>query len=316
MRPSFGDATAERRRLAETAARVGRFHDLLWVEGPGAVGFLQGIITQDVEAMGVGEIRRSFLLAPQGKLRALLWLARGEARVGILTDVGHASRVAEELDHYRIRVTAAIHLDDREISEVWGPAAGEAMGIAPGRWEERLESAFFALPVPGMPQVVVAGVLAPPEVAGIVDLPGVPEVPELLAAGELAATAARVRAGEPVFDRDVDSATIPQETGLVGEAVSFTKGCYLGQELVARIDTRGRVNRHLRRLAIARNVIPPEGAEVWSDDRAVGTITSVTETLTSPAGLGLLRREVEPGAMVTIRWEGGEVPAVVEHRSS
>src|SRR3972149_2890141 len=60
----------------------------------------------------------------------------------------------------------------------------------------------------------------------------------------------RIRAGEPVFGIDVDEDTIPQETGLVGEAVSFTKGCYLGQELVGRIDSRGHVNRMLRRVTI------------------------------------------------------------------
>ena len=107
---------------------------------------------------------------------------------------------------------------------------------------------------------------------------------------------------------DIDEKTIPQEAGVVGAAVDFTKGCYLGQELVARIDSRGRVNRHLRGLVIAENVLPPVGAEVRSSDRLLGTLTSVAESLElrAPVALALLRREAEPGDVVEIVWEGGE----------
>jgi folate-binding protein YgfZ len=134
-------------------------------------------------------------------------------------------------------------------------------------------------------------------------------------AGWLATTAARVEHLEPVFGIDVNEKTIPQETGLVDRAVSFTKGCYLGQELVARIDTRGRVNRHLRRIAITRNVVPPEGASILHDGTEVGSLTSVTENLTSPIGMSLVRREVEPGNEVVVRWGDGEqewVPGIVQ----
>ena len=95
--------------------------------------------------------------------------------------------------------------------------------------------------------------------------------------------------------------------------MSFTKGCYLGQELVSRIETRGHVNRHLRGVVITRNVLPPEGAQVWSVERAVGTLTSVSESpgIGAPIGLAMLRREVTPGDEVVVRWEGGETPAIV-----
>lgn len=295
MRPSYGDVRGEYAALREAVAVVEGGHDLVWVEGPEAVSFLQGIVSQDVEALAQGRVARSFLLGPQGKLRALLWLLRGEERVGIVTDPGHGGRVADDLDRYRIRVKAEIRADPRPMWELWGP--GSAAGGPPsGRWVDRDGLLRAALPSPALPRVVMTGG-SPPE--------GVTR------AGELALTAARVEAGEPVFGRDVDERTIPQETGLVSEAVSFTKGCYLGQELVARIDTRGRVNRHLRGLSITRNLLPPEGAAVYAGDREVGAITSVAEGPLSPIGLALLRREVEPGDEVEVRWDGEGVPAIV-----
>ena len=131
--------------------------------------------------------------------------------------------------------------------------------------------------------------------------------------GELAWRAVRVESGEPEVARDLDERTIPQETGeLADAAISFDKGCYLGQELAARIDSRGRVNRTLRGLEVRTNLLPPEGADVWSE-RKVGRITSVAESLElmAPVGLSLIRRGTDPGDEVWIRWQDGEAPARV-----
>ena len=102
---------------------------------------------------------------------------------------------------------------------------------------------------------------------------------------------------------DTDERTIPQEAGLELVAVSFTKGCFVGQELVCRIDTRGRVNRHLRRLRAGEGMLV-RGAAVEHDGKAIGEITSTA----GPVALAMLRREVEPGASVT----AGPTTAVVE----
>jgi folate-binding protein YgfZ len=113
---------------------------------------------------------------------------------------------------------------------------------------------------------------------------------------------------------DIDENTIPQETGLVPQAVDLTKGCFLGQELVARIDSRGgHTPRRLMGVMITTNVIPPAGAEIVADDKQVGSLTSPSESLVlrAPVGLSLLRREVEAGDPVTVRWGGGEAQAVV-----
>jgi folate-binding protein YgfZ len=103
---------------------------------------------------------------------------------------------------------------------------------------------------------------------------------------------ARIVAGVPRLGADLDEKTIPQEAGLERDAVSFTKGCFLGQELVCRIDTRGHVNRYLRRL---RGTALEVGADVSLDGKVVGSITSSA----GDVALAMIRREVDPGSTVT-----------------
>ena len=126
---------------------------------------------------------------------------------------------------------------------------------------------------------------------------------------EDAAEIVRVESGRPRYGVDVDAATIPQEAGLNARAVSFTKGCYVGQETVARLFYRGKPNRHLRGLKLSEPV--PAGAELRLGERVVGTLTS---SLVSPAfgpiALALVRREAVPGDTVEVA--GGASAALVE----
>jgi folate-binding protein YgfZ len=125
--------------------------------------------------------------------------------------------------------------------------------------------------------------------------------------------ARRIEAGIPKLGVDIDDATIPQEAHLEVDAVSFTKGCFIGQELVCRIDSRGHVNRFLRRLSLPGTSVPPPGAEVTRDHKAVGSVTSATAVPGEErvVALAMVRREVEPPAEVAVRWPGVEAPAVV-----
>ena len=97
------------------------------------------------------------------------------------------------------------------------------------------------------------------------------------------------------------------------DAVSFTKGCFLGQELVTRIDTRGHVNKYLRRLKVEGATVPPRGAAIVVDGNEVGTITSaaVVPSDGRVVALAVVRREVEPPVGVVVRWDGGEANAEV-----
>ena len=107
----------------------------------------------------------------------------------------------------------------------------------------------------------------------------------------------RIERGDPACSRPTSTTrTIPQEAFLEQDAVSFTKGCFLGQELVCRIDSRGHVNRFLRRFADIDGDWPPVGAEVVVDGKVVGTLTSVAPAELPTGALGYVRREVEPPA--------------------
>ena len=122
-----------------------------------------------------------------------------------------------------------------------------------------------------------------------------------------------MRAGVPRQGLDIDEKTIPQEAFLELDAVSFTKGCFLGQELVCRIDTRGHVNRLLRSLRIGATGIdttPPSGAGIVVDGKEVGALTTVARSEGGVVALGYVRHEVEVPADVVVRWDGGEAPAV------
>ncbi len=278
------------RALREGAVVVAEAHDLVWVEGSDAVAFLQGLVSQDVEAIPVGSVARSFLLGPQGKLVALLWLARGDRRVGVVTDPGFGPVVAETLNRYRIRVRVEITEERRPRFEVWGG------GVETVGWVDS------GSPVVGLPLGRIGRELRVGSPPG-----GLARVPAEVA------LAVRVEEGEPRMGHDVDERTIPQETGLTPEAVSFTKGCYLGQELVARIDSRGHVNRHLRGVVVDGRQVPEEGAELRAGERVVGHLTSpvASPRLGAPIGLALVRREVAPGDRIVVRWAGAEAAAEI-----
>ena len=124
------------------------------------------------------------------------------------------------------------------------------------------------------------------------------------AATVAAEEAARIAAGVPRLGADLDDSVIPQEAFLERDAVSFTKGCFVGQELVCRIDSRGHVNRFLRHLVPTdRDAVLSVGAEIAVAGKTVGTITSSAPGI----ALGYVRREVEPPAEATV---GGETVSV------
>jgi folate-binding protein YgfZ len=124
----------------------------------------------------------------------------------------------------------------------------------------------------------------------------------------------RIEEGIPVQPLDLDASTIPQEAELEVDAVSFTKGCFLGQELVCRIDSRGHVNRFLRRIIDVDGDWPTRGAEIVAGEKVVGAVTSVAPASLPTGALGYVRREVEPPATIELRWEGGHARATVAER--
>ena len=257
------------------ARKIEGTHELVVVEGPDSQKFLNDLLSQDLDQMQPDKALRSFLLGPKGKLRALLWVFGTRDRIGIVTDAGVGDRVADDLTHYKIRVKVTINRPV-PITTVVGSLPEGAVAAPLGDFER----GFVEGPVE-------AGPISPADWESL-----------------------RVEAREPAMDRDLDETNIAHETGLVDESVSFKKGCYLGQELVARMDSRGgRANHLLRQVALDGPVEPP--AEVRFGGEPVGLITSAgfSTTRDSHVGLGLLHRSVEPGAVVIVGRADGLVLA-------
>lgn len=249
-------------------------HELVVVEGPDARKFLNDLLSQDLAQMRPDRAVRSFLLGPKGKLRALLWVYGTDGWIGLVTDAGIGDRLADDLLHYKIRVKVTVHRPV-PLTTVVGTLPEGAIAAPMGNVER-----------------------------GFVD--GPVEAPFM---SRQEWETLRVEAREPVMDRDVDESAIPHETGLVEQSVSFAKGCYLGQELVARMDSRGgKANHLLRRLALEGPV--EVVAEVRSGAEVVGKVTTAGFSIGRSAhvGLGLVHRSIEPGAHVTV----GPVGATVE----
>ena len=273
--------------------------DVVVVHGPDATKFLQSLLSQDLDPVGVGESTHALLLEPKGKLVVDIRAARVEADVWwLLCEAGFGPVLAQGLNRFKIRVKAEI--EDRS-------AAIAAIALRhPGQGGLDADVASGIVPVqndwPGAPGIefigdpdAIAGLAARLAGLGITEIDA--DAYEML----------RVEAGVPRQGYDIDESTIAQEAFLERDAVSFTKGCFLGQELVCRIDSRGHVNRLLRRL---RSDAPIErGASVFVDDKEVGTVT----TSAGNVALATIRRTVEPSSDVVVQASGGgEVAAQVE----
>ncbi|HET9071886.1 MAG TPA: hypothetical protein VFN60_08240 [Acidimicrobiales bacterium] len=260
--------------------------DTAEVAGPEAAAYLQGQLSQDVAGLGVGESAWAWLLAPQGKVDALVRVARaGDDAFVLDTDPGWGEAVVQRLTRFKLRTRADITAGRLEVLAVRGEGAGAALP-AGGRGLRPLWGGEEAVDLVG-------------DAAAGAGAPGVGP-----ALDDAAWEAARITAGVPVMGAELTEKTIPAETGLVPLTVSFTKGCYTGQELVARIDSRGgNVPRHLRLLRSATPLAA--GTELTVGGKVVGTVTSASPL--GPVALGYVGRAVEPGASV----DAGGVPAEV-----
>lgn len=288
---------------APVARRVTR--DLLSVRGPDARSYLQGQCSQDIDVLAVGDSAETLVLSPQGKVDAYVRITRTDEEAFVLdTDAGCGAAARTRLERFRLRTKVEIETLDWSCLSVRGRPAG-------------------SIAVPAGPELTVA--VEWPGWTGIDLLGPTPEAdPDLLAwtpdgavrAEDEAWEAARIEAGVPVGGREVTDSTIAAEVGLVERTVSFTKGCFTGQELVARLDARGsKVARHLWGLVVGDGARPPVGASVWTLDgeHEVGTLTSVAWSVGrgGTVALGTLHRRVGPPEVVAVRWEDGAATAEV-----
>jgi folate-binding protein YgfZ len=273
-------------RSVEGAVRLER--DVVLVSGPEALSYLQGQLSQDVEALGVGGSAPSLLLQPTGKVDAWLRVTRiGEEELALDVDAGHGDALLARLRRFKLRTKAELTAQRWSGWALRGPSIERREGVSP---------AVLALPTawPG-----IAGVDL---LAEDVDLPaGLEEAPPE------ALEALRIECGVPAMGAELTDATIPAEAGqwLVDESVSFTKGCYTGQELVARIDSRGgNVPRPIRGLRVDGDPVPV-GSAVTVDGTEVGHVTSSAASTLGAIALAPISRTVPVGAPVLVATAGG-----------
>jgi tRNA-modifying protein YgfZ len=266
------------------------------VTGPDAFSYLQALVSADLDPLTDGDDVTSLLLHPQGKLDVAFRLVRVGDEAWLDTDPGLAPQLVASLERFKIRVDAQLV----ERSDDWGMLTVMGARVAPDpRGAVKVVRTVSGFDLIG-PRIEIVAARDELGAQG------------LTLVGAAAWEAFRIEQGVPVQPADIDDSTIPQEAELELDAVSFSKGCFLGQELVCRIDSRGHVNRFLRRLVAIDGARPAPGAEIVADGKVVGAVTSVTPEPFAPVALGYVRREVEPFAMVELRSPSGSAGARME----
>lgn len=280
--------------------------------GDDAAEFLQGQVTNDVERLQPGQGCYAALLTPKGKVRADMRILRTADNLLVVCDQALLPVIRHTIDTYRI----GYFFKTEDMTEYWS-----LLSLVSDDADGMLHQVGIEGDDPvGESEndnavVDINGTLAIRTPVGI-DLLGADAAIEqnesLLAAAheridETAAEVARVEAGIPAFGRDFDENNIPQEANLNERAVSFEKGCYVGQETVARLHYKGSPNRSLRLLRAEQPLT--SGAVVTAPDgKELGTVgTAVVSSQLGPVALAVLRREAEEGATV----DAGGIAATV-----
>jgi folate-binding protein YgfZ len=332
---------AELRELHDSCGVVDRCErGKLALTGADAIEFLNGQVTNELADLRPGEGRYAAFLTHKGKMlgdvRILaVGTAGGEAAVPgvpgeLLLDT---ERIAlqplfDMIRRFKVGFAVELHKRtvERGLLSLIGPDSGRVAGIGDGADDEpRADSADAAVTLPAEEHanasVEIDGIaaLAIRSDMGVDLLCEAGDTERLRdavvgrgasAVSERAAECVRVEGGRPRYGVDIDESTIPQEAGLNERAVSFTKGCYVGQETVARLHYRGKPNRHLRGLRLSAPVAT--GDELRLGERSVGHVGSVAiSPALGPIALALVRREAAPGDTVAVG-DAGVSAQVVE----
>jgi folate-binding protein YgfZ len=300
----------------------------LRISGPKAAELVTGMVTNDVSSLVAGEGQYAAALTPKGKIVADLRIFALDDALLIDTSAAAASGWKEMVRKYINPRVAPYHDVTSELSDigVFGRSSRSIVARATGIDDRELTAlapyGHITAPlgdsmirVARVPEMDLDGfeIFVPSESVGTLKnklhaggvSPGSPDTWEI----------ARVESGRPQWGADMDESTLPQEANFddLG-AISYTKGCYIGQETVARIHFRGHVNRFLRKLRFVTRPAPPTGAELVDEaGKVIGDIRSVA---LSPrfggVALGMVRREILPGTTLQARWSGGECSVQIE----
>lgn len=313
-------ATAERRQIA--------------VSGPDRASFLQGLLTNDIPALTAGRGCYAAWLTPQGRMITDLHVLESGDMLLLDVPAPDAEQTAERLEQFHFTEDVQIASLAGSLRSVWlhGPTAPQIlMKMVPrkgspytedfARWttyqNARTEIAEAPVVIARIDQLGVPGYVIYVDVqreaaltTSLVSAGAVPATPQTL-------EAARIEAGYPIFGIDMSTDTIPLEAAIEDRAISLTKGCYVGQEVIIRVLHRGhgRVARKLVGLHV-EGAVPPHGAKIFAGDREIGFVTSAAHSPRFGAiALGYVHRDfIEPGTVVDV--DAARSRAVVTPRST
>lgn len=243
--------------------------------------FLHSFCTNDVKRLQPGEHCEAFITNVKGKITGHGLVVCRENELVFVTVPGQAAKVIEHLDRYIIREN--VQLRDTTAERAYLLISGGDSVSVPAELGQWMRWRIFEVEVCGLLEGVTSNV----------DI----TISQLKEAGAVlcskpAFDAVRIESGMPLFNIDFDEDNLPQEVGRDEEAISFTKGCYLGQETVARIDALGHVNQQLSGVRFAGPSIPVIGCELTMGGNAVGRVTSATHSpkLNAHLALAMVKR--------------------------
>jgi len=296
---------AQYRQLREECGLLDRSQrGKLLLKGPEAAEYLQGQLTNDIEALAPGGGCYAALLDRKGHMQADMRVLRlTDDEVWVDTEAEALAAARRHLEMYKVgrEVTVEDVTEFRALLSLIGPRSAELSGAPPLPTHASAE-----LTVDGIKCLAVGTALGTDLIAAADDRDrlraaltetGAPEV------GPDAVEILRIEAGTPRFGAEMDSGTMPAEAGIVEAAVNFEKGCYIGQETVARLHYRGKPNRHLRGLRLSAPAT--QDTALTLGEKEVGRLGgSCVSPAHGPIGLAILRREAEPGAELAVGEDG------------
>jgi folate-binding protein YgfZ len=325
----FADPLQEYRSACEAAVLFDRSHHTkLQIIGPDAAAFLHNLCTNEIKGLKPGQGNEAFLTTGQAKIVAHVFIYR-EVAPGQISSFamdagpGENEKVLKHLDRYLVSEQVELRDQTEELAQIHlaGPAAKKILD----------QTVNVPFPELGRLHTVTAtseasciirrndrvGFVGYDVLCKVDDAPAIARA--LHAAGATPAgleafETLRIEAGTPAFGIDMDESSLPQEVGRIDATISFTKGCYIGQETVARIRTYGHVNRYLVGLKLRGTTPAPPGTKILAQDKEVGIVTSsvYSPRLDIAIALASLRRGYhEPGNKVEVACENGRGPAEV-----
>jgi folate-binding protein YgfZ len=316
---------------------VGMIHPVargtIFVHGADRASWLQGLLTNDIEALAVGRGCYAAWLTPQGRMLTDMRVFRLSERILLDVPALSATALAARLEQLVFAEDVRIENASEGFDPVRavGPAAAAAVaaalnavtsnktmtGAELARWVEYQNAAFSVAQTDvivmkdeglGVPGYDIYSTMGSDLRNALVRAGAAP-------LDDATAETLRIEAGRPLFGVDMDTDTIPLEAGIEGRAISFSKGCYVGQEVIVRVVSRGhgRVVRKLVGLVLEGERVPDEGERLFANGRETGRVTSITRSpaLGRPIALGYVHRDfAEPGRQVAVGAPAGETATV------